>query len=242
MKKQREALNKAFALDMDDRSLKAKVLVMRAGLQDKPEKKLADFDEAVRLVPDDAATVRERGQALANLDKLQPALADLDKATKLDPNDGRTYEDKALVLARLKKYDQALAALEKARKLSPESVVPLVRRAQIHAQQQKLDAALEDLNQAHIMDPANVAVLLLRAAPAYQEKGNKRQALADVDKVLKINPDLPLAIRTRAVLLAEDNKLGRSRRRIGEAAETGSKRRLDVAATRHALHRPEEIY
>ncbi|MCD4726530.1 MAG: hypothetical protein K8R46_02640, partial [Pirellulales bacterium] len=109
-KKTREALDKALALDIENPMKRAKALVMRAGLQEEPEKKLVDLDEAVRLAPGNAAVVRARGLILADMNKLEPALADLDKAIALAPDDGPTYEAKAIVLARLKKYDEALAA------------------------------------------------------------------------------------------------------------------------------------
>ena len=89
------------------------------------------------------------------------------------------------------------------------------------------------------MDPDNVAVLLMRAS-VYQEKGDKDKALADVDQALKLKPELPLAIRTRAVLLADSQAIRRGRRRVGEAPQARSERYADAAAIGHALQRAEE--
>jgi len=205
LKRAKDAIDKVIELGGDDATARAKALVMRASLQEKPEKKLADMDEAIRLTPGDAAMVRARGLLLADMDKLEPALVDLNKAIALAPEDGPTYEAKAIVLARLKKYDESLAALDKARQLNPDSVVPLLQRASVHSQQEKPDAALEDLNQALAMDPGNVVVLLLRAG-VYQQKGEKDKALADADRAIHLKPDLPVAIRTRAMLLAENEQ------------------------------------
>lgn len=202
VKKAREAIEKALELGFEDAPDRVKALLLRAGIETDPDKKVADLDEAVKLMPDDAAVVRARGLVLADQDKLEPALVDLDKAIELDPDDSPTYEAKAIVLARLKKYDESLAALEKARQLTPDSVMPLLQQARIHSHQENLDAALEDLNKALKMDEKNVAVLLMRAS-VYQEKGDKDKAMADVDEALKLKPDLPVAIRTRALLLAE---------------------------------------
>lgn len=205
VKEVRENLDKAIELSADEPAVRAKALLLRANLQEASEKKLADFDEAVRLLPGDANIVRARGLALADLEKLEPALIDLNKALELDPDDGPTYEAKAIVLARLKKYDEALVALDKARQLSPRSVAPLLQQARIHAQQQKLDAALDDLTQAHAMEPNNLTILMVRAS-VYQEKGDKEKALADIDQVLKAKPNLPIALRSRALLLADDKR------------------------------------
>jgi len=149
----REAVDKAIELGIEDPAEKSKALVLRASLQEKPEAKLADFNEAVRLMPDDAATVRSRGEALADMEKYDQALVDLDKAILLAPQDGSTYEIKAIVLSRMKKYDEALAALDKARQLSPDSEIPLLQKSRIHIAQGKIDAALEDLNKAIALNP-----------------------------------------------------------------------------------------
>lgn len=198
----RDAIEKSLKLEFEEPADQAKAFLLRAGMETEPDKKMADLDEAVKLMPNDAAVIRARGLVLADLEKLEPALADLDKAIELDSDDSPTYEAKAIVLARLKRYDEALAALDKAKQLSPASVMPLLQQARVHSHQENLDAALEDLNQALKMDPKNAAVLLMRAS-LYQEKGDKDKAMEDVDQALKLKPDLPVAIRTRALLLAE---------------------------------------
>ena len=200
------SLDKAIELSVNDPPTRAKALVLRASLQEQPDKKRADLDEAVRLMPDDAATVRARGLALADMGKPELALADLNKAIELDPRNEPTYEAKAIVLARLKKYDKAIAALDKARELSPESLAPLVQKARVHSEQRKFDAALDDLKEALALDPGNIGVLVLRAG-VYEEKGDKKQALADLDEALKLRPDVPLLIRTRAMFLAQNDRL-----------------------------------
>ena len=201
-----------IALKNNNSRTRAKALVLRADLQEQPEKKIADLDEAVKLVPGDAGLVRARGLLLADLGKPEPALTDLNKAIELNPDDVATYEAKALLLARLKRYDEALAALDKAGQLNPKSVMPLVQRARVHLAQKKLDAALDDLGQALTLNPNNVAVLLMRAS-IYQEKGDKQKALADADEALTLKPDLPVAIRTRALLLADSQRFDEA---IGE--------------------------
>lgn len=200
-------LDKAIDYGSDDPPTKAKALVLRASLQEMPDKKRADFDEAVQLMPDDAAAVRARGLALADMDKPELALADLNKAIELDPTNGPTHEAKAIVLARMKKYEEAIAAIDKAAELSPKSVGPLVQKARIHVQQRKFDAAVEDMTQALKIDPNNVALLLLRAG-VYQEQRELKKAMADMDEALKLKPDAPLVVRTRALFLAQTDRIG----------------------------------
>ena len=206
MKSVRKSLDKAIEFGDEDSTSKSKALALRAALQEQEDKKLADFDEAVRLTPDDVTLLRARGLTLADLDRNEAALADFNKAIELEPTHAPTLEAKAIVLAQLKKYDEAVATLNRAKELNPKSLSPLLHLAKVHAMQQKFDAAVEDLNQALAMDSENVAVLLLRAG-VYQEKGDKKKAMDDVDAAAKLRPDLPLVIRTRALLLANNEQL-----------------------------------
>jgi tetratricopeptide (TPR) repeat protein len=183
-------LDKAIEFGGDDPAAQAKVLLFRARLQEKPEKKLADLDEAVRVMPNDADVVRARASGLAGMDKFDRALADLNKAIELDPENVARYEDKATLLAQMKKFDEAQAALDQARKLSPKSLKLLAEKSQLHVQQRKFDAAIDDLSQALAIDSSKIGVLLLRAA-VYQEKGDYPKALADLDEALKLKPKSP---------------------------------------------------
>jgi tetratricopeptide (TPR) repeat protein len=205
VKSVRQSLDKAIEFGDEDTTSKSKALALRAGLQEQEDKKLADFDEAVRLAPDDVTLLRARGLTLADLDRNEAALADFNKAIELEPTHAPTLEAKAIVLAQLKRYDEAVAALNKVKELSPKSLSPLLHLAKVHAMQQKFDAAVEDLNQALAMDSGNIAVLLLRAG-VFEEKGDKKKAMDDVDAAAKLRPDMPLVIRTRAMLLAENEQ------------------------------------
>ena len=203
--KAKDAISQALSLGFEDPSLQSKALLIRATLEEDPEKKLPDLDEAVKLAPDDAAPVRARGLLKADMGQFEPALADLNKAIELEPNDGPAYEAVAIILTRLNRFDEALAVLDKAQQINPDSLAPLLQRARVHSTQENLDAALEDMNQALAKAPDNVIVLLMRAN-LHEAKGNREKAMADVDEALKLKPDLPVAVRTRAVLLAEDKK------------------------------------
>jgi len=200
-----EALRQAIELSTDQPPLHAQALMLRATIEKNPEKRLADMDEAVRTLPDDAAVRRNRGLVRADLGKLEESLADMDEAIKLAPKDLANYEAKAIVLVGLKKYDEALVNLDKVLELSPNSVTPLLQKARVHGLQANLDAALHEIDLAHSMEPENAGVLLMRAG-VYRDKGERQKALADTDAALKLQPKLPGALRLRAVLLADLGK------------------------------------
>jgi len=214
-----EVINKVIKMDDHEPELRAKALTLRAGLQKDAKAKLADLDEAVRISPRDAAALRTRGLAHADMEKPEKALADFQAAIKLDPKHVPTFEAQALVLAGMKKYDEALVCVDQIRQLKPDSVAPLILRARIHALQSNLKAAVHDLNQAANVHPDNVAVRLLRAE-VHQELGQSDKALADVDKALELRPGLPTARRFKAVLLANAGKLDLATDELRELLKT----------------------
>jgi tetratricopeptide (TPR) repeat protein len=204
-KRASEALRQTIELSADQPPLRAQALLLRATIEPDADKKMADLDEAVRIVPDDPGPWRARGMLRSEMGKPEEALRDLDKAIQLAPKDVAAYEIKANVLAKLKKFDEALVSLDKARELNPDSIVPLLQKARIHGLQANLDGALHELDLAHSMQPDNVAVLLLRAG-VYRDKGEREKAMADADAALKLGPQLPGAMRLRAVLLVDAGK------------------------------------
>lgn len=200
-----KALDLAIRYSKEDPALQVRALTLRAGLQKDVKKKLADLNEAIRVVPGNVAVLRARGEVFSRSEKFPEALADLDAALKIEPKHAPTLEAKAMVLGKMKKFKEALALVEEVQKLDPKSVSPLVHRARIHAMKPDLPAALKDLDEAYRREPGNVAVLLLRAS-VHQEMKENEKALADVEKVLALRPDFDVAMRFRAALLAGEGK------------------------------------
>ena len=201
-----EALDQAVAVGATTPDVRAKALMIRAGLQEDPKRRRADLDEAVRTAPGDPATFLSRGLYLADLNELDQALADLDKAIELRPKHSAAFEAKAMILAKQKKYDQALVNLDKAHELDPNSIYPLLQQARVHLLQKNHNGALHALGVAQKAAPDDVNVLLLRAG-IYQDMGRKDKALAEIDRALKLKPKFAPAVRARAMLLAGEGKI-----------------------------------
>jgi len=207
LKRALEALDQAIGQAKSEPVLQAQALVLRAGLQKDPARRLADLNEADRIVPGDAAVLRARGLAHAEVNKLAEALADLEASLKLDPKHVRALEEKALVLGRMKKFEESKAALQEARQLDPNSAEPLIYEARVCAMVPDLPAAVALLTEALRKEPSNVEVLL-RRADYYAEMDEKGKARADLERTLELRPGLPPALRMRALLAAGEGQWG----------------------------------
>ncbi|MGO9113922.1 MAG: tetratricopeptide repeat protein [Thermoguttaceae bacterium] len=201
LQKAMEALDKTIAQTDDDAMLRAEALVQRSGLRDNFRERLADLDEAVRVLPGNAVVLRKRGLVRAEAKRWDDALADFDKAIAADPKQVMTYQMKAAVLAKTQKWSEALAVLEKGHSAAPNNIDLLLAKGEILVTQSNYKAAADELTRALAIDGSNLPILDLRAR-LYEQLGEKTKALADVDKILKTKPGDPNTMRLRALLLA----------------------------------------
>ncbi|HEX4150302.1 MAG TPA: tetratricopeptide repeat protein, partial [Pirellulales bacterium] len=205
-KRAMRAIEDAIRTAGDDAELKFDALMLHAGLDDDPQHRLKDLDEAATLKPSDPVPLRLRGSLKLAMGKRDEALEDFDAAIKLDPKNAATYEIRGLALAMLKRLDEARDSYAHAVELAPKSPALLLQRAQVNYLTEKFADAAADATQVLKIDPDNPAALLLRAQ-ALARSDKLGDALADVDQVLKRQPSLAPALRTRAVILASDGKL-----------------------------------
>src|SRR5262249_5531790 len=81
---------------------------------------LADFDQALKLLPTFAAAYRERGATYAEAGEPERALADLKRAIRLDPDDDASYVARAQVYVDTGAPAKALVDCGKAIRRNPE--------------------------------------------------------------------------------------------------------------------------
>ena len=81
------------------------------------EKAIEQFDEAVRLDPQDAKAYGNRGSAYSALGKYQQAIQDYDEAIRLRPQLAGAYYIRGLIYGELGKSDEAARDFAKAKEL-----------------------------------------------------------------------------------------------------------------------------
>lgn len=199
-----KAAEKAVECSKDEPELKVDALLMQANLSDNPEKTLDLFSQALKIAPNNASALRERGMFLFLAGKTDDALADLDAAAKADPENAEVQEARGSAFLKLKRPDDAIKAYSELIKIAADSPLPYLLRASVYAQQKKTKEAVDDIEQALKKDSTKaikVKALLLRAQ-VHQQAGDAKAARADLDEALKERPALDVALEWRAVLAA----------------------------------------
>ncbi len=184
---------------------RAEALVLRARVQTDETKALADFDEAIKLVPENGNYRLVRAVFLRSRKKLDEALAEVDAVLGQNPDDANALILQGEVFRELGKNDAALESFDRAIELSPQAPGPHQQRGEIYREQGEYDKALAEFDKVLELQPGEMLTLVHRAE-VYLRSGRFDEALADVDAVLEKQP-LVLAHRIRAEVLANMNRL-----------------------------------
>ncbi|MDR2658786.1 MAG: tetratricopeptide repeat protein [Spirochaetaceae bacterium] len=162
------------------------------------DKVIADFTQAIKLVPDDATAYAERGDAYMNKGDYDRAIADYTHAIKLDPNDVNAYNGRGLAYRSKGDYNRAIADYNRAIKLNPNDAVAYSNRGGAYYSKDDNDSAIADYTHAIKLDP-NGAVTYNNRGLAYRSKGDYNRAIADYTHAIKLDPNVALAYSNRGL-------------------------------------------
>lgn len=135
------------------------------------ENAYADLNQALRTAPQYVNALHNRGLLKARAGELEESVLDFTEAMMIDPMNPRYYQHRGEVYSRLGQTAEATADLR------------------------MLDwlVKLHDLNRVIAMEPRNVTAWTSRARH-YWDRGNQKEARADLDKALEISPSFSGAL------------------------------------------------
>ena len=133
-----EQLRKATALDRKYASDLAVAYQQRgfASARDqKFEEAIADFNEALKIKPNESRIYEQRAAVEMKLRDYDKALADYSEAIKLKPNEVRYYLYRSYIYETKEDIPNSMADTEKALKLDPKNAEAQSRKARLEAKQ-----------------------------------------------------------------------------------------------------------
>ena len=206
------------------------------------EAALEEYNEAIRLQPDDAMSYDNRSTILHNMGRYEEALEDSNRAIKLQPNNAIFYDSRGATLHEMHRYEEALEDKNHAIKLQPDNALFYDSRGATLHQMRRYEEALEDRNRAIKLQPDNALFYDSRGATLHQMR-RYEEALEDRNRAIKLQPDNAKFYDSRGVTLHQ-------MRRYEEALED-SNRAIKLqpnnaifyysrGVTLHEMHRYEE--
>src|SRR5262249_35695281 len=121
---------------------------------------MADFNEAIRLDPKDAAPYYNRGVACTAQGDLDRAIADFYEAIRLDPKDAASYSIRGIAWSDKGELDRAIADFDEAIRLDPKDAKAYSNRGIAYTN---------------------------RGIP-WPDKGDLNRAIADFDQAIRLTP------------------------------------------------------
>ena len=104
---------------------------------------IADYNEAIRLSPDDGAAYGNRGSAWRAKGEYDKAIADYNEAVRLDPKYVTAYHNRGSALDRKGAYDKAIEDYNEAIRIDPKFVHAYKNRGLTWRHKGEYDKAIE---------------------------------------------------------------------------------------------------
>ena len=140
--------------------------------------KVEDYNEAMRLKPDDAYAYCNRGSAYANLNQYQRAIEDYNEVIRLKPDYADAYFLRGKANANLGQYN----ANEEAIRIKPDYAKSYRNRVN------QYQRAIEDYNEAIRLRPDDADAYWLRGS-AYYKLNQYQRVIEDYNEVIRLKPD-----------------------------------------------------
>jgi tetratricopeptide (TPR) repeat protein len=173
------------------------------------EEAIKDFDEAIRLNPNEYFIYCHRGQAKVLLKQYDEAIKDYNEAIRLSPNHHKLYIQRGSSKALLKQYDEAIKDFDKAIQLNPSDYNVYYNRGGSKALLKQYDEAIKDFDEAIQLNPSDYNVYYNRGSSKALLK-QYDEAIKDFDEAIRLNPDNTSLLIGRLSIINEkliaDNK------------------------------------
>ncbi len=191
---------------------------------------LAAFTAAIRIDPHLVEAYADRGKALLVKGELSRAMMDFDRAVQMRPRCAESYNNRGIARIRVGDIQGAMADFNRAVELKPNLAEAHANRGNMRLRAGDPAGALEDLNKAIGLcgkfqaDARTIVMSNSRLANAYMNRGvalcaQKRidEAIADYDRAIALDPELPEAHYNRGMALSSQGDQEGARASLAKA-------------------------
>jgi lipoprotein NlpI len=147
---------------------------------------IQDFDAAIAIQPDAAASYVNRGNAYDIQGDYGRALDDYNQAISLQPELASAYLNRGVTYGNQENLDLELKDLDRAIQLDPDYATAYSNRAGVYYHLGEIDRSIEDYSKSIRLDPSSPVAIISRGVAYYYQSS---YALADSDfKVAATDP------------------------------------------------------
>jgi tetratricopeptide (TPR) repeat protein len=170
-----------------------------AGRTGNYDRAVMNFNEAIRLNPNDAMAYYDRGLAYSHKDDQDRSIADYSEAIRLNPVFSMAFNARGNVYAKKGDFDRAMADFDEAIRLNPMYHIAFSNRANVYERKGDLDRAMADVNEAIRINPL-YSLAFNNRGYVYVKRGDYNRAMADYNEAIRLDPKYALAFCNRGML------------------------------------------
>jgi len=165
------------------------------------DRAISDFNELIRLNPNEAATYNNRGVAYYKKEVYERAIADYTEAIRLNPNYAEAYKNRGLASYSYQRelndgytilykgyYNEAISDFTQAIQLGLKDVGVYFFRGTAYSNEGHNDKAISDFNEVIRLDPNDTLAYYQRGI-AYNKKGDYNKAISDFTQAIRFDPN-----------------------------------------------------
>ena len=157
---------------------------------------ISDYDQAIKLNPEDSEAYNNRGIAYNSLGNYDLAILDYDQALKLNPEDSEVYNNRGDAYSSQGDYSRAILDLSHAIKLNPNLSQAHYNRGNAYHFKGDHTRAISDYTEAIRLNSEYVDAYNNRGN-SYRFKGDHARAISDYTKAIKLNSEYGRAYYNR---------------------------------------------
>lgn len=188
------------------------------------DRALADYNEAIKLDPNNAKAYNNRGNLYDDRGDRDRAIADFNQAIKLDPTFAVAYNNRGTAYSNKGDNERALADYNAAIRIDPKYAEPVANRGGVYLDKHDYARAIAEFTLAIRVDPKFANAYNGRCLARALVGRELREALADCDESLRLGPT-PDIYNTRGFVQL---KLGAFARAIADYSAAIEKKPKDA--------------
>ncbi len=166
------------------------------------EAAIADYNEALRIKPDDFKTYYNRGRAKGQLGQYESAVSDFNVVIRIKPDSANAYFLRGFSKQSIKRYDSAIADYDAALRIKSDDAEAYKNRGLAKHELGQYESAISDYDAALRIKLDDAEVYYDRGL-AKHKLGRYNAAISDYDAALRIKPDFALAYNNRGLVKHE---------------------------------------
>ncbi|MBI1764364.1 MAG: tetratricopeptide repeat protein [Acidobacteria bacterium] len=165
--------------------------------ENKPDKALIQFNQAIQEYPEYFQALTERGNLRMARNQLAEAAADFARALELNPKYAAALRGLGYCQLQQKQFEAAVANLENAYALAPDVALTLMLLGYANLSLNRYEPAQQCLQEALRLDAASAARAYVYLGEIYAHEQKFKEAADAINAYLKLKPDAADAARLK---------------------------------------------